>query len=279
MRPVNLIPAEQRRGSARVGSSRRKPIGPYFFLGALAAGVLCVLALVLTGNDVKSKQGQLADLQTKEQGAKAVADALRPYGDFASVQKGRQQQIEQVAANRFDWDHALEQLARTTPRNVWLLTVSGTVGPGVQVDTAGGDVGSLREDIDAPAFAMTGCTFSQRAVARMMVRMRNLDGVTDVKFSKAEKHDDAGGGGAPAPATSAAAGGATDAQGDCVGSSRVTKFDILVAFGGAKVATTTTPDAGGAASSTQATLAKANAAATQAQPSGATTTPAAGGGK
>jgi len=77
---------------------------------------------------------------------------------------------------------------------------------------------------------MTGCTYSHHAVARMMTRMRNLDDVTEVNLSRSERKED----------TTAAGTGAatTDAQtsedvSDCVGSSRVTKFDLLVQFGGA----------------------------------------------
>lgn len=272
MRPVNLIPAEQRRGSARVGSSRRSSMPVYVMLGALGAGVLCVLAFVLTSNDVKEKNAKLADLQSKEQGAKTVADALRPYGDFATVQASRKQQIEQVAKNRFDWDHALDQLARATPRNVWLLTVAGTVSPAVQVES-GGDTGKLRDKVNAPAFALSACTYSQRSVARMMARMHNLDGVTEVKLAKSAKRDETSSSTAGAATGSAAAAGNAD-QEDCVGSSRVTKFEILVAFGGSQVATAAAAVGGVPGSSAAPT-----AAATGAVGQGQAATAAAGGGQ
>jgi Tfp pilus assembly protein PilN len=272
VRPVNLIPAEQRRGSARVGSSRRSSMPVYVMLGALGAGVLCVLAFVLTSNDVKEKNAKLADLQSKEQGAKTVADTLRPYGDFAAVQASRKQQIEQVAKNRFDWDHALDQLARATPRNVWLLTVSGTVSPAVQVDSGGDTGGKLRDKVNAPAFSLTACTYSQRSVARMMARMHNLDGVTEVSLAKSAKRDETSSSTAGAGTGSAAAAGNSD-QEDCVGSSRVTKFEILVAFGGSQVATAAA--AGGVPGSSAAPTAAATAAAGQGQAA----TAAAGGGQ
>jgi len=125
VRPVNLIPLDQRRGSAR-GASRRSGLPVYIALGALGAGVLCVLALVLASNQINEKTTKVAELQTKEAGAKSVADSLRPYGQFATVATARQTQIEQVVRGRFDWDHVIDQLSRTTPSNVWLLTVSGT---------------------------------------------------------------------------------------------------------------------------------------------------------
>jgi Tfp pilus assembly protein PilN len=237
VRPVNLIPLDQRRGSAR-GAGRRSPLPLYIGLGALGAGVLCVLALVLTSNQVNEKTTEVAELKAKEAGAKSVADALRPYGQFATIQKARQSQIEQVVQSRFDWDHAVDQLARTTPGNVWLLTVSASVRPDVQVEAAGGNASTLRADVPGPAFTIVGCTYSQRSVARMMSRMNNIDGVSDVRLAKSAKRDEAeSSGGAGAGAEGAGA----QEQEDCIGSSRVTKFELMVAFEAPAGVTAATP--------------------------------------
>ena len=86
---------------------------------------------------------------------------------------------------------------------------------------------------DAPAFAITGCTYSQHAVARMMTRMRNLDDVTAVHLAKSVRKDaNEASGGAAVTADPAQAQQEEDIP-DCTGSERVTKFDILVEFGGA----------------------------------------------
>jgi Tfp pilus assembly protein PilN len=279
VRPVNLIPLDQRRGSAR-GSSRRNALPVYIVLGALGAGVLCVLALVLTSNQINEKTTKVAELQTKEAGAKSVADSLRPYGQFATIATARQTQIEQVVQGRFDWDHVVDQLARTTPSNVWLLTVSGTVRPDVQVEAAGGSASSLRDDVPGPAFTIVGCTYSQRSVARMMARMNNIDGVTKVQLAKSARRDEAETGGGAAGAASAAgdAGGAAAQQTeDCIGSSRVTKFEIMVAFeapAGVTASAAGVPQGGGA------TVAQAADAAAAAQPAGgASAASASGAGK
>jgi Tfp pilus assembly protein PilN len=272
VRPVNLIPLEQRRGAAR-GSSRRNPFPVYVILGALGAGVLCVLALVLTSNQVNEKTSKVAELKTKETGAKSVADALRPYGQFATIQKARETQIDQVVQGRFDWDHAVDQLARTTPGNVWLLTVSGSVRPDVQVEAAGGNASTLRADVPGPAFTIVGCTYSQRSVARMMARMNNIDGVTDVRLAKSAKRDEAESS-APAGAAGSEGAGTQEAE-DCVGSSRVTKFEIMVAFeapAGATAAAAGVPQGGGAQ------VAAAADAAAAAQPAGGASAASASGG-
>ena len=255
MRPINLIPAEQRRGAAR-GPGGRPSVGVYALLGGLGAAVVCVLAFVLLSNTINEKNDKLAGLQADAQGEKQVADALRPYGQFAEMQKARHQQISALSDSRFDWERALEQLSLAIPRNVYLLNVAATASPEVEIEGGGGsgDLANVRDKSNAPAFVMTGCTYSHHAVARMMTRMHNLDDVTEVNLSKSErKEDETAGSGGPGVTTN-------DSQQsseitDCVGSSRITKFDILVQFGGAATATADPAAApvGGAAAPAAAT--------------------------
>jgi Tfp pilus assembly protein PilN len=232
VRAINLIPVDQRRGSAR-GSGGKPSVAVYAVLGGLGAAVVCVLAFVLLSNSINEKNEKLADLQAKAQGEKQVADALRPYGQFADIQRARHQQISTLTSGRFDWERALRQLSLAIPRNVYLLNVSATGSPDVEIDggSASGDLQNIRKKTAGPAFVMTGCTYSQHAVARMMTRMRNLDDVTEVHLAKSTRKEDsdAASGAAATPEASQQNEDITD----CVGSSRVTKFDLLVAFGGA----------------------------------------------
>jgi hypothetical protein len=120
---------------------------------------------------------------------------------------------------------------------VYLLNVTGTGSPTVEIDggDSGGELSNIRDKTESPAFVMTGCTYSQHAVARMMTRMRNLDEVTKVTLAKSERKEDTvgtvGGGGTGVSETDSKT--PKDVQ-DCIGSSRVTKFDLLVEFGGSK---------------------------------------------
>ena len=175
-------------------------------------------------------------MQAQAQGEKQVADALRPYGQFADIQKARHQQISTLTTGRFDWERALRQLSLAIPRNVYLLNVTATGSPTVEIDggDSGGELSNIRDKTEAPAFVMTGCTYSQHAVARMMTRMRNLDEVTKVTLAKSERKEDtvgSVGGGTGVSETDSKT--PKDVQ-DCIGSSRVTKFDLLVEFGGSK---------------------------------------------
>ena len=270
MRPVNLIPADERRGAARGGGGAGSGVRVYILLGALGAALVCVLALVLTSNQVKSKTEELAKVQAEGQGVKQVADALRPYGQFAMLQQAREQQIASLVSTRFDWERALRQLSLAIPSNVWILNLEGTLSPTVQVEGGGGsgDIGNMREQTTAPAFAIQGCTFSHHSVARMMVRMQNLDDVTAVRFGDSDRKDESTASQAAATQGSAGQQSAQQDTQDCVGSSRVTKFDILVVFGNAPSAAASgaaPAAAGGSPTNATQQLAKAQSAGVQAQ--------------
>ncbi|MGH2979581.1 MAG: PilN domain-containing protein [Solirubrobacterales bacterium] len=262
MRPINLIPAEQRRGSAR-GPRGRSSFSGYIALGVLGAVVVCMLAVVMTSNQINSKTEELAEIQDESHSQRQVADALRPYGHFADLQRARMTQIDTLAAERFDWERPLRQLSKAIPLNVWVVNVAASVAPGIEVGGggAGGDIATLREEAKSPAFTISGCTYSQHAVARMMIRMKNLDDVTDVHLAKSARKDSSEQGGGTA-VTEAQPGQEQEDVQDCTGSARVTAFDILVVFGGA----TNTASAGGAAGvppGAAAPIADANAAVAQ----------------
>jgi Tfp pilus assembly protein PilN len=275
VRPVNLIPPDQRKGAARAAGADSSPVGVYVFFGVLGVAFLCLLALVLTSNQINSKTEEVSKVQAQEQGAKQVADALRPYGTFAQVQQARKVEISTLASTRFNWERSLRQLSRAIPEDVWLLNLSGTLTPEIEVDDSGGggDVATLRQKVHAPAFAITGCTYSQHAVARMMTRMQNLDDVTDVQLAKSVRKEDSatgGGGGTAAPQAADPNAAAQDTQ-DCLGSARITKFDLLIVFGAAPSAppaaagTSTSGGSTPTPSSTAQSLATANNAAATAQ--------------
>ena len=84
--------------------------------------------------------------------------------------------VTQLANSRFDWAHALHEIARVLPENAWLTNLSATTSPGVSVGGGSGS-GSLRGAMATPAVELSGCTTSQGSVAKMMARMRLIDGV------------------------------------------------------------------------------------------------------
>jgi hypothetical protein len=119
-------------------------------------------------------------------------------------------------------------------------------------ETAAGGSG-LRSAISAPAIELSGCTKSQPAVATLMSRLRNVQGVTRVSLSKSEKAID-----------QAAAAGDTSAAGPC-GKGAPPTFEMVVFFEKAVVGTALA-DATGAAKTADSTGAAAAPAAGAATP-------------
>jgi Tfp pilus assembly protein PilN len=228
VRPVNLIPAEQRR-SARGEGGAGVSLTTRAFLGVLALAVLGVGSLVLISNQVNAKQGELADLAHKKEAASAAGNALRPYGNFVKLQQARTDTVTGLAHSRFNWERVLRQLSRTVPPDVWVTSMSGTVsaasgGSSSPGGSGGGGTVTLRNNVKGPAVDLTGCAASQRDSARMMARMRTLDGVSSVTLVKSEMADIEGG-----TAGGASGAGAAGASGGDQACPRY-QFDILVAF-------------------------------------------------
>jgi Tfp pilus assembly protein PilN len=225
VRPVNLIPKEQQRRGSGI-TEGRTGLGVYLLLGFLAVAVVGVAAVVLTSNSVNEKKDEVAQLERETAAAKASADALRPYGNFAQVEQSRVDTVNSLVDTSFNWERTLRSLSRTIPSNVWLTQFAGTVSPNVKLEGEGGTpAAQLRGKTNSPAVALTGCTYSHTAVARMMVRMRNLDNVSDVVLQSSQKSESA-----EQQAATSDTGGA-DQGDDCRTDEKIPKFEMLVVLG------------------------------------------------
>lgn len=247
MRPVNLIPKEQRRrGRAGAGPAARAGIAVYVMLGGLALAVIAAGAIVFTSNRITDRRDSIAKLKREQSSAQAAATALQPYGSFAEMQRERVATIKSLAATSFNWERVIRSLSRTLPSDAWLTSLKATVRPGIDVENAAGggsSVSGLRGKSTAPAIELVGCTYSHKAVARMMTRMRDLDGVTQVVLGNSERPQGAQQG-AQAGSAGTGAAGATSGSGDCRTRYRITKFEILVVLGGLETGSATAPPQG-----------------------------------
>jgi Tfp pilus assembly protein PilN len=199
VRAVNLIPTDARRGGRAVGG--RPQGGPaYVVLGVLAAAVLLVTVYVLTSNTISDRQARIASLQTQATQERAEAARLVNYADFAKLAEARAATVREIAATRFDWHGALSDLSKVVPANTSLQSLFGSVAPGAQIAGASGAAAgsgisdALRQDVAVPAFELTGCTASQDDVARLMSRLRLINGVTRVTLGDSQKVGAAQGG-------------------------------------------------------------------------------------
>jgi Tfp pilus assembly protein PilN len=194
MKAVNLIPAESR-GRSRTTTSTGMQLPVYVLLGMLAAAVALVTIYVLANNSIATRTADLANLKTQVADEQAQAARLGEFTKFSQLAQTRVGTVRSIAAARFDWNTALSDLAKVVPANTTLQTVTGSVVPGAGTSGGAGSGGSLRADESGPAFELTGCTANQDDVARLMSRLRLIDGVTRVTFSDLQESSTSAGNG------------------------------------------------------------------------------------
>jgi Tfp pilus assembly protein PilN len=221
MRPVNLIPKDERRGDR---AAMRTGVFSYVLMGALAVAVLAVAVLALTSKQISDRQSEVAQLQLQEQQAQAKAQSLASFTQFRAAQEARAGTIASLAQSRFDWQRVLNEFARVIPSNVWLIKLAGTVDPTVSV-TDGPDL-QTRDQAPGPALELLGCASSQDAVAGLIANLQEIDGVTRVGLESSERPDETQGAATAAPTTT----DSNTVSTDCRTRDFITQFKILVAF-------------------------------------------------
>jgi Tfp pilus assembly protein PilN len=221
MRPVNLMPPEDRGGSK---APLRTGVVPYVLLGALALALLGIVALTLTNKQISDSKAEKETLDQELAAATARANSLSAFAEFRAVQEERTATVTSLAQSRFDWERVMNELALVIPSDVWLIQLTGTVSPAVQVE--GGAEVSIRDSVTGPALEIIGCATSQDAVAGFVSAVEDIDGVTRVGIaSTGEASDDAG----QQPQAGGAA-AAQDSVSDCRTRDFISQFEIVVAF-------------------------------------------------
>lgn len=215
MRPVNLIPPEDRRGD-------RAPLrsGPfsYVIVGALGIVLVCVAALVMTNSTIADREAEVAQLEVDSAAAAAEAQSLAPYTQFAALKQTREATLKSLADSRFDWERVLRELALIIPSNVTLTNLTGSVSE----DAGDGAVATASgEGVSGPSLMMSGCASNHRSVAGFVAALEDIDGVTRVGLDRSEKGTDDG--------------GAVEGGGGEGGCSSANSFDVTAAFDEAPV--------------------------------------------
>jgi Tfp pilus assembly protein PilN len=263
MKAVNLLPSELRGTApapAKPAVSRHSGgSGAYVVLGALALSVAGLAGWVLTGNSIDQREAELAALAERQHAAQARAAQLKPYADFAAVATERVSTVQQLAGSRFDWELALRDISYALPADVTVNSVDGSIA-----STVGGGSSALRGAIESPAIELKGCATDQRAIARMMSRLRAVNGVTRVSLSRTQKADDVEGAAAPVSGT-----GGTDEQPVGCAGKNPPDFELVMFFESqSALSAEPTVTSGGEAAAQPATAA--------AQPATGATTPGTG---
>jgi Tfp pilus assembly protein PilN len=225
VRPVNLIPPEDRHGEH--APLRSGPLA-YMVLGALVALLAGVTVLVLTNNQISESKAEIATLESEDAAAQARAVSLSAYTQFRAMSEQRVATVASLADSRFDWERVMRELALILPSDVWLVSLDASASPDSSSGESGGS--GLRAEVAGPALALSGCAEGQEGVAGFVTALKDIDGVTRVGVQSSELGSESTGAGAAG--TSGTSGASGD---DCRTRPSVAKFEIVVAFDAAPV--------------------------------------------
>jgi hypothetical protein len=183
MRPVNLLPQDQRRHASRETGGK----AGYAVLGVLAVLLAMVAAYVLTSNQVTDKQNKAAAAKAAADRLEAEAAQRANYTDFAQIAQMRLASVAGVAETRFDWERLMREVARIMPEGGWLQSTDASVTGAADAGTASTATSTTATPTAgpvSPSATFVGCAPDQSDVARMMVRLRELHRVTDVSLNE-----------------------------------------------------------------------------------------------
>jgi Tfp pilus assembly protein PilN len=218
MRPVNLIPAEERRGDQ---SELRTGAFTYVLVGGLAVLMLAVIGVAFTSKQISDRESEKAELEAQLAEETARAESLRSFADFRAVQETRTATVASLAQSRFDWERVIKELSLVLPADVWLTNMTGTVSPAVSVTNAA-EV-TIRDSVAGPALELIGCAPSEEAVAGFIGALEDIDGVTRVGIQESKQTESGGEDSAPATGTD-------EGADDCRTRDFISQFQIVVAF-------------------------------------------------
>jgi len=216
MRPVNLIPADQRRHD---GGASRAGVVSYALIGLLAVALVGVTMMTLLGRQISDKQSEVVVLEATAAEASARAQGLAPFISFSDRASARVDTVSALAQSRFDWERVIRELTLVLPNKVWLTSLIGSVSPSVAVSD--GESVDLRAAIPGPALELVGCAKSQREVASLISALGDIDGVTRVAVSRSEKPEDG---------ASETGADSNSANSDCRTRDFITRFEAVAAF-------------------------------------------------
>jgi peptidoglycan DL-endopeptidase CwlO len=252
VRPVNLIPPEDRRGEK--APLRTGPLS-YVIVAVLAVALLGVTLVVVTGNQVADRQAQKANLEAQVAQAQAEAQRLRSFTDFASLQQARQDTVTSLATSRFDWERVLRELAIVIPSDVWLTDLSASASASAAATSSSSSTTSSTgasgiEAIQGPSLDIKGCAAGHDSVAGFLAALRDVDGVTRVTVLSSDRTSASGTSDSSAPVATSGDGAAGVS---CPTKSFISTFEVVAAFDGVQPAATAAPSTGTTTTTTPAT--------------------------
>jgi Tfp pilus assembly protein PilN len=219
MRPINLIPPEDRRGDR---APMRTGNLSYVLVGGLALLLLAVVATAFAGKQISDRESEKAALQQELTQATARADSLSAFANFRAIQEARTATVASLAESRFDWERVIHELSLVMPADISLTNLTGTVSPEVTLEN--GAAVPTRDSVAGPALELVGCAPGEDSVAALIAALEDIDGVTRVGLEETQQNETQEQGASP---TTDSASQNTD---DCRFNDEIARFQIVAAF-------------------------------------------------
>lgn len=195
MRAINLIPQEMQRGGG-TGLAGRSGGGAFVLVGILVALVIMGIAYGITVHRIANRTNDIAATTSQATALEARAAALQAYVLVQTRRTTRIQLVGTLAAKRFNWALAMDQIAKALPVDAQLSKMTGSLAPG-----SGGGGGALRSQLPVPAIELTGCSKTQPRVAVAIDSLRRIPGVQVVALGQSVKATATPGSGSSAAST------------------------------------------------------------------------------
>jgi Tfp pilus assembly protein PilN len=178
MKAVNLIPTDQRSAQP----SGKQSGSAYAVVGVLATLLVMAVAYVFTANNATDNQNKAAAAKVEADRLEAQAAQRDSFTNFAAIKQTRLASVAGIANTRFDWERLMRELSRVMPAGAWLQSAEASVTG----DAAEAAAAATSETTAAPqpTADLVGCTPEQGDVAAMMVRLRQMHRVSDVKLNE-----------------------------------------------------------------------------------------------
>lgn len=185
MKAVNLLPADYKQvRQASLGSGLSKhPVAVGGTAAAVVVAALLGLSYQSASHSVKTNQTQLDAINAQ------VAALAQPATSASQSVRDRINQVTTADATRMSWDGFMTKLARVLPEDVWLSTMSVQETAPVAPSTTGTPAPAPAPvpGVAPTGFSVTGYTYSQTSVARLMRRLSMLPWLSDVSLQSSSE--------------------------------------------------------------------------------------------
>jgi len=188
MKAVNLLPSDHR------GPRRPSPIEPLVKNPLLVLAIVFAIAVVgglalqlrSASSTVSSREATLRQLE--DQFARLPKPQPGAVG-AQQTQAARLTTVTSVAEHREPWDGFLSAVSLVMPEDVWLLSMNAS-GESATAPAPAAAAGSSTPATPAPAstaFTITGYTYTQPSVARLMRRLALVPWLNGVSLTTSTK--------------------------------------------------------------------------------------------